>query len=33
MVGLAGAMRLARGETSAWDLSAVPTLLQTTFGN
>ncbi len=33
MVGLAGAMRLARGESSAWDLSAVPTLLQTSFGN
>ncbi len=33
MVALAGAMRLARGETSAWDLPAVPTLLQTTFGS
>jgi N6-L-threonylcarbamoyladenine synthase len=33
MVGLAGAMRLARGESSAWDLSAVPTLLQTSFGD
>ncbi len=33
MVALAGAMRLARGESSPWELAAVPTLLQTTFGD
>jgi N6-L-threonylcarbamoyladenine synthase len=33
MVALAGALRLARGERSPFDLPAVPTLLQTTFGS
>jgi N6-L-threonylcarbamoyladenine synthase len=33
MVALAGSMRLARGDRSDWDLSAVPTLLQTSFGS
>jgi len=33
MVALAGALRLARGERSNWDLPAVPTLLQTSFGS
>ncbi len=33
MVALAGALRLARGERSELDLSAVPTLLQTSFGD
>ncbi len=33
MVALAGALRLARGERSSWELPAVPTLLQTSFGS
>ncbi len=33
MVALAGGLRLARGERSPWDLPAVPTLLQTSFGS
>ena len=32
MVALAASLRLARGERSSWDLPAVPTLLQSTFG-
>ena len=32
MVALAGSTRLAAGERSPWDLAAVPTLLETSFG-
>jgi N6-L-threonylcarbamoyladenine synthase len=32
MVALAGSLRLARGDRSDWRLSAVPTLLETSFG-
>ena len=32
MVAFAGSLRLARGERSAWSLSAVPTLLESRFG-
>jgi len=32
MVALAGSLRLARGERSSWALSAIPTLLESSFG-
>ena len=33
MVALAGALRLARGERSPWELATIPTLTKTTFGS
>ena len=33
MVALAGSLRLGRGERSPWTLSAVPTLLESSFGS